>query len=113
MHSPAGSMNRATGDLEQLECSYRGELDFLASTSEAQGVVETQGTATVAVRITVEAANEPAVNVEAVVERWLRGRYRSEEAKRDIEFEEAAQIDAKLERLREIFEVEVAAQQSE
>ena len=35
MHSPAGSMNRATGDLEQLECSYRGELDFLASTSEA------------------------------------------------------------------------------
>ena len=68
---------------------------------ETTKVVETQGTATVAVRITVEAANEPAVNVEAVVERWLRGRYRSEEAKRDIEFEEAAQIDVKLEMLNE------------
>ena len=28
-------MNRATGDLKQLECSYRGELDYPASTSEA------------------------------------------------------------------------------
>ena len=28
-------MNRATGDLEQLECSNRGELDYPASTSEA------------------------------------------------------------------------------
>ena len=28
-------MNRATRDLEQIECSYRGELDYPASTSKA------------------------------------------------------------------------------
>ena len=42
---------------------------------ETTKVVENQGTATVAGRITEEAANEPAVNVEAVVERFLRDRY--------------------------------------
>ncbi len=31
----------------------------------------TEGAAKVAVRITVEAENEPSVNVEAVVKRWL------------------------------------------
>ena len=35
IYSQAGSINRATGDLEQLECSYREELDYPASTSEA------------------------------------------------------------------------------
>ena len=35
IYSPAGSINTATGDMEQLECQYRGELDYPASTSEA------------------------------------------------------------------------------
>ena len=34
IYSQADSMNRATEDVDQLECSYRGELDYLASTSE-------------------------------------------------------------------------------
>jgi len=32
IYSPAGSMNRATGDFEQIKCSYRGELDYPANT---------------------------------------------------------------------------------
>ena len=42
--------------------------------------METPGAAKVAVRITVAAANEPTVNVEALVERLLRDIFESEEA---------------------------------
>ena len=51
--------------------------------------------------ITVEAANEPAVNVEAVVKRLLRDIFESEEP---------AQRDPEPEQLKEIFEFEEAAQ---
>ena len=51
--------------------------------------------------ITVEVANEPAVNVEAFVGRLLRDIFESEEA---------AQRDPEPEQLNEIFEVEEAAQ---
>ena len=53
--------------------------------SQIVGAAGDSGTVTVAVRFTVEAANEPAVNVEAVVERLLRDRYRSGVANRNIE----------------------------
>ena len=43
--------------------------------SQIVGAAGDSGTVTVAVRFTVEAANEPAVNVEYVVERLLRDRY--------------------------------------
>ena len=59
--------------------------------------METPGAAKVAARITVEAANEPAVNVEALVDRLLRDIFESEEA---------AQIDPEPEQLNE---AEVAA----
>ena len=82
-------------------------------------VVETPGSTKVTAKITVEAANEPAVNVEAVVERLLGDIFESKEAaQRDpepeqlnkiFEAEEASQIDPDLEQLNEIFEVEKAA----
>ena len=59
------------------------------------------GAAKVAARITVEAENEPSVNVEAVVERLLRDIF---------EFEEAAQRDSEPKQLNEIFKVGEAAQ---
>ena len=74
----------------------------------------------VAARITVEVANEPAVSVETVVERFLRDIFKSKEAvQRDseseqlngiFEVEEDAQIDPKPEQLNEIFEFQEAAQ---
>ena len=59
------------------------------------------GAAKVAARITVEAENEPSVNVEAVVERLLRDIF---------EFEEASQRDSEPKQLNEIFKVGEAAQ---
>ena len=59
------------------------------------------GAAKVGARITVEAANEPAVNVEAVVESLLRDIF---------EFEEAAQKDPEPEQLNKIIEFKEAAQ---
>ena len=70
--------------------------------------------------ITVEAANEPAVNLEAVVERLLEDLFESEEAaQRDpepeqlnkiFEVEETAQRDLEPKQLNEIFELGEAAQ---
>jgi len=37
IYSQAGSMNRATGDLEQLKCGYRGELDYPATSVFSRG----------------------------------------------------------------------------
>ena len=34
LYSPDDSMNRNTGDLEQLECLYRGELGYIGQTGE-------------------------------------------------------------------------------
>ena len=59
------------------------------------------GAAKVAARITVEAENEPSVNVEAVVERLLRDIF---------EFEEASQRDSEPKQLNEIFKVGESAQ---
>ena len=57
-------------------------------------VVEILRAAKVATRITVEAANGPAVNVEAVVKRFLRGIF---------EVEEAAMTDPEQEQLNHDF----------
>ena len=81
---------------------------------------ETPWAAQVIVRITVEAANEPADNVEAVVERLIGDIFKSEEAaewdpepevlNKIFEVEEAAQIDPEPEHLNEKFEFKEAAQ---
>ena len=79
--------------------------------------METPGSTKVTAKITVEAANEPAVNEEEVVERFLRDIFESKEAAhRDpepeqrneiFELKEAAHIDP--DPLNEMFKVEEAA----
>ena len=82
-----------------LEASQIVGAAKVAETLGTAKVADTPVTSEVAARITVEAANEPAVNVETVVERLLTDIF---------EVEEAAQINPDLEQLNDICKVEEA-----